>query len=99
MLLIKIPLSSFSCSKRVYEKRNTSKHFTMINKSIKKLWLCLACMLSVAYVSAQKASLIPPLMAFHYGVAIQGACIYSDALEQSAQGQTNPDGHLSDESD
>lgn len=92
MLLIKIPVSSFSCSKRVYEKRNTSKHFTMINKSIKKLWLCLVCMLSVAYVSAQKASLTPPLMAFHYGVAIQGACIYSDAWNNLPEGELTPMG-------
>ena len=92
MLLIKIPVSSFSCSKRVYEKRNTSKHFTMINKSIKKLWLCLACMLSVAYVSAQKASLTPPLMASHYGVAIQGACIYSEPWNNLPEGELTPMG-------
>lgn len=51
----------------------------MIKNNIKKLWLCLACMLSLAYVSAQKADLTSPFMASHYGVAIQGACIYSES--------------------
>ena len=61
--------------------------FTMINKNIKNLWLCLACMLSVAYVSAQETILTSPFMASHYGVAIQGACIYSETWNNLPEGE------------
>lgn len=64
----------------------------MIKNNIKKLWLCLACMLSVAYVSAQKAGLTSPFMASHYGVAIQGACIYSEAWNNLPEGELTPMG-------
>lgn len=59
----------------------------MIKNNIKKLWLCLACMLSLAYVSAQKADLTSPFMASHYGVAIQGACIYSESWNNLPEGE------------
>lgn len=64
----------------------------MIKNNIKKLWLCLACMLSVAYVSAQKAGLMSPFMASHYGVAIQGACIYSESWNNLPEGELTPMG-------
>lgn len=64
----------------------------MIKNNIKKLWLCLACMLSVAYVSAQKAGLTSPFMASHYGVAIQGACIYSESWNNLPEGELTPMG-------
>lgn len=64
----------------------------MINKNIKKLWLSLVCLLSVAYISAQKASLTPPFMASHYGVAIQGACIYSEPWNNLPEGELTPMG-------
>lgn len=64
----------------------------MIKNNIKKLWLCLACMLSVAYVSAQKAGLTSPFMASHYGVTIQGACIYSEPWNNLPEGELTPMG-------
>lgn len=64
----------------------------MINKNIKNLWLCLACMLSVAYVSAQETILASPFMASHYGVAIQGACIYSETWNNLPEGELTPMG-------
>lgn len=64
----------------------------MINKNIKNLWLCLACMLSVAYVSAQETILTSPFMASHYGVAIQGACIYSETWNNLPEGELTPMG-------
>lgn len=64
----------------------------MIKNNIKKLWLCLACMLSLAYVSAQKADLTSPFMASHYGVAIQGACIYSESWNNLPEGEFTPMG-------
>ena len=64
----------------------------MIKNNIKKLWLCLACMLSVAYVSAQKAGLMSPFMASHYGVTIQGACIYSESWNNLPEGEFTPMG-------
>lgn len=64
----------------------------MIKNNIKKLWLCLACMLSIAYVSAQKADLTSPFMASHYGVTIQGACIYSEPWNNLPEGELTPMG-------
>lgn len=64
----------------------------MIKNNIKKLWLCLACMLSIAYVSAQKADLTSPFMASHYGVTIQGACIYSEPWNNLPEGEFTPMG-------
>lgn len=64
----------------------------MIKNNIKKLWLCLACMLSLAYVSAQKADLTSPFMASHYGVTIQGACIYSEPWNNLPEGELTPMG-------
>lgn len=64
----------------------------MIKNNIKKLWLCLACMLSIAYVSAQKADLTSPFMASHYGVTIQGACIYSESWNNLPEGELTPMG-------
>ena len=50
------------------------------------------CLLSVAYASAQKTSLTQPFMASHYGVAIQGACIYSESWNNLPEGELTPMG-------
>ena len=61
-------------------------------KSIKRLWLSLVCMLSVAYASAQQPNVTSPMMAPHYGVAIQGACIYSEPWNNLPEGELTPMG-------
>ena len=61
-------------------------------KSIKRLWLSLVCMLSVAYASAQQSNVTSPMMAPHYGVAIQGACIYSEPWNNLPEGELTPMG-------
>lgn len=66
----------------------------MIKKNIKKLWLCIACLLSMAASSAaaQKTVKAPPFTASHYGVAVQGACIYSEPWNNLPEGELTPMG-------
>lgn len=66
----------------------------MTKKSIKHLWLCMVCALSATTLSAmaQKATSAQTFKASHYGVTVQGACIYSESWNNLGEGELTPMG-------
>ena len=66
----------------------------MIKKSIKHLWLCMMCIVLATSMpaSSQNTTSTQPFMASHYGVAIQGACIYSEPWNNLPEGELTPMG-------
>ncbi len=64
----------------------------MTKNNIKHLWLCLAWLLSVAAMQAQAQKGATTFTASHYGVALQGACIYSESWNNLPEGELTPMG-------